>query len=114
VLFLLIYSCAFLNVRVSLYSFLFLSLTHTTTNSAPRYTIPRGGLFEYVTCPQYFCEIVTFIGMALLSCGPNGCFIVAVSLVNLVPRAVSTTAWYHDKFGDAYPEERRHLVPFLF
>jgi len=81
---------------------------------APRYAIPHGGLFEYATCPQYLCELITFTGMALLSCGPNGAFIVAISVVNLVPRAVQTSQWYHENFGDAYPAERKHLVPFLF
>lgn len=29
-------------------------------------------------------------------------------------RAVATTRWYRAKFGKAWPEHRRHLVPFVF
>jgi len=80
----------------------------------PRYVIPTGGFFEYVTCAQYFVELWTFAGFALLSCGPNGLFIFAVSFVNLVPRAVQTTAWYREQFGDEYPNDRKHIFPFVF
>eukprot|EP01047_Picozoa_sp_COSAG01_P021770 COSAG01_NODE_1274_length_10946_cov_46.531483_5_plen_101_part_00 len=72
------------------------------------------GLFSYVTCAQYFAELWTFVGFAMLSWGPNGLFILGVSLCNLVPRAVQTTAWYRGEFGEAWPAERKHLVPFVF
>ena len=80
----------------------------------PRYVIPHGGLFEYVTCAQYLTEIWAFLGFALLSWGPNGLFILAVSLCNLVPRAVQTTHWYEREFGEEWPQERYHLIPFVF
>ena len=47
----------------------------------------------------------------------NPGFVAAVGMgvaFNLAPRAVSHHAWYRDKFGDAYPSQRRALVPFLF
>lgn len=30
-----------------------------------KYSIPRGGLFEYVSCPHYFAEILIYLGMAV-------------------------------------------------
>mmetsp|Transcript_19920 Transcript_19920/g.39103 ORF Transcript_19920/g.39103 Transcript_19920/m.39103 type:complete len:318 (-) Transcript_19920:16-969(-) len=81
--------------------------------SAPRYQIPYGGFFDYITCAQYFAELWAFTGFAILSWGPNGLFILTVSLVNLVPRAAVTTAWYKEKFGAEYPE-RYHILPGIF
>jgi len=81
----------------------------------PRYRIPRGGLFEYATQAVYFCELWTWLGFFLISCGPNGAFILLVSLANLVPRAKATHEWYLLEFGDEYTAlGRKCLVPFLW
>ena len=53
----------------------------------------RGGLFDYASSAQYFCELWAWAGFALLSAGPNGAFIFCVSLGNLVPRAMRTHTW---------------------
>ena len=81
---------------------------------APRYSIPRGGLFDYATSAQYFCELWAWTGFAILSWGPNGLFILLVSVGNLVPRAARTHDWYLKKFGDEYPASRARLVPFVW
>lgn len=88
-------------------------LRNLRTPGGPRYSIPRGGLFEYATCAQYFCELWTFLGFWLISAGPNGAFIFMVSVSNLVPRSVMTTTWYKKTFPGEYPE-RYHLIPFIF
>ncbi len=80
----------------------------------PRYVIPTEGLFQYVTCAQYFAELWAFTGWWLMSYGPNGLFILFISLVNLVPRSVQTTLWYREKFPGEYPVERKHIIPFIF
>merc|ERR1712039_383967 len=67
-----------------------------------RYCIPHGGLFEYATQAVYFCELWSWLGFALISCGPNGAFILVVSVVNLVPRAITSHQWYLSKFGAEY------------
>lgn len=68
------------------------------TPGGPRYSVPYGGLFDWpwggATCAHYLAELWAWLGFWLLSCGPNGAFIFCVSLVNLVPRAASTHAWY--------------------
>jgi 3-oxo-5-alpha-steroid 4-dehydrogenase 1 len=79
----------------------------------PRYRVPTGGLFEYATAASYFAELWTWAGFAIMSWGPNGAFIFLVSLVNLVPRAAATHAWYLEQFPD-YPPERKYLVPFVW
>jgi 3-oxo-5-alpha-steroid 4-dehydrogenase 1 len=79
-----------------------------------RYKIPRGFLFEYVTSPQYFTEIMGFFGWAIMTWSPAGLFIVAISCANLVPRAVGTQKWYREKFKEEYPMERKILIPFVW
>jgi len=80
----------------------------------PRYRIPVGGLFDYSTCAHYFVELWTWLGLAVLTWGPNGLFIFTVSCVNLIPRAVSTHAWYLEKFGEEYPSNRTYLIPYIW
>lgn len=77
------------------------------------YRIPRGGLFEYVSNPSYFSELVFWAGFALFTWSLAGVFILTISMANLVPRAIATHAWYREKFAD-YPPERRILVPFIW
>jgi len=80
-----------------------------------RYCIPRGGLFEYSTQAVYFCEIWAWLGFFLVSFGPNGAFILLVSLANLVPRSVSSHRWYIEKFGAQYENlNRTMLIPFVW
>lgn len=60
-------------------------------------------------------ELWAWTGFAILSWGPNGLFILLVSLANLIPRAVTTHAWYLAKFGSEYEQlGRSYLVPFLW
>jgi len=80
---------------------------------AARYKIPRGFLFEYVSSPQYFTELIAFFGWAVMTWNPAGAVIFCISAANLVPRAVQTQAWYKNKF-DNYPPERKILIPFLW
>jgi 3-oxo-5-alpha-steroid 4-dehydrogenase 1 len=84
------------------------------TPSGPRYQIPRGFLFEYITSPQYLTELLGFAGWAIMTWSPAGLFIFLISAANLVPRAVETHKWYQEKFKEEYPKQRRILIPFLW
>merc|ERR1712070_821433 len=78
------------------------------------YVIPRGGLFELVTMPHYFFEILAWIGIALSTQQLNA-FLAAAGMASyLSGRAVATSRWYQSKFGNDWPVQRRHLVPFIF
>ncbi len=80
-----------------------------------RYCIPHGGLFEYVTAAHYFVELWTWTGFMILSWGPNGVFILCISLANLVTRAYRTHLWYEEKFGAEYTDLNRGvLIPFVW
>jgi len=76
------------------------------------YAIPRGFLFEYVSCPNYLGEIIEWTGWAILTWSPAGLSFAVWTIANLVPRALHYHKWYRDTFGD-YPSGRKAIVPFL-
>lgn len=78
-----------------------------------RYRIPQGGLFRWVTNASYFTELVFWAGFAIATWSLAGVYILAISMANLVPRAVASQKWYREKFPD-YPRERKVLIPFLW
>ncbi len=76
------------------------------------YRIPRGGVYELVSCPNYLGEILEWIGWALLTWSPAGLAFALYTVANLAPRAVTHHRWYRETFPD-YPRERRALIPYL-
>ncbi|GIL52527.1 hypothetical protein Vafri_8361 [Volvox africanus] len=78
------------------------------------YNVPRGGLFEMVSCPHYLAEILIYVALAIVTRGSVGSIlIVAWVLVNLVLAADATQRWYHRCFPE-YPRTRAALIPLLF
>ncbi|KAL3531731.1 hypothetical protein ACH5RR_005252 [Cinchona calisaya] len=78
------------------------------------YKIPRGGWFELLSCPNYFGEILEWLGWALMTWSWAGFGFWLYTCANLVPRAASNHKWYLDKFGEDYPKNRRAVIPFVF
>ena len=78
------------------------------------YKIPRGGLFEYVSCANYFGEIVEWFGFALAGWSLAGLTFGVATFCNLGPRARQHHAWYREKFGAAYPASRKAVIPFVW
>jgi protein-S-isoprenylcysteine O-methyltransferase Ste14 len=76
------------------------------------YRIPRGGLFELVSSPNYLSEIVGWFGWALATWSPAGLAFAVYVVANLAPRALSHHAWYRKQFAD-YPGRRKALIPFV-
>jgi 3-oxo-5-alpha-steroid 4-dehydrogenase 1 len=74
------------------------------------YSIPRGGLFEWVSSPNHFGEIVQWWGFALLCWNLPALSFAVWTTANLVPRALSHHCWYRKRFAD-YPPERRAVLP---
>jgi protein-S-isoprenylcysteine O-methyltransferase Ste14 len=76
------------------------------------YSIPRGGLFQWVSCPNYLGETIEWSGWALATGSPGGLVFALWTAANLVPRAIGHHRWYRQKFPD-YPPRRRAIVPFV-
>ena len=76
------------------------------------YAIPRGGLYRWISCPNYLGEIIEWAGFALMTRSPAAATFAIWTAANLAPRAVAHHAWYRETFED-YPPERRALLPGL-
>ena len=79
---------------------------------ADGYQIPRGGLFEWVSCPNYLGEIIEWCGWALMTWSLSGAAFAIYTVANLTPRALANHRWYRSEFP-SYPEHRQALIPFL-
>ncbi len=77
------------------------------------YKIPHGGLYRFVSAPNYFGELIEWSGFALAAWSPAALVFVVWTAANLAPRAWANHRWYRRTFAD-YPPGRRALVPFLF
>lgn len=76
------------------------------------YKIPHGGLYRFVSCPNYFGEVLEWTGWAIATWSLAGLSFAVWTVANLVPRAVAHHRWYREQFSD-YPRERNAVVPFL-
>jgi len=77
------------------------------------YSIPQRGFFRYVSSPNYFGEMLEWIGWAVLTWSITGLAFALFTIANLLPRAFSNHRWYKKEFS-RYPEDRKILVPFIF
>jgi len=82
-------------------------------SSPDGYAIPRGGMHELVSCPNYLGEMIEWGGWALASASMGGLAFFVYTIANLAPRAFANHAWYRRTFPD-YPRARRALVPFVW
>jgi protein-S-isoprenylcysteine O-methyltransferase Ste14 len=86
-----------------------LSLRQSSSNG---YSIPTGGLFKFVSCPNFFGEMLEWTGFAIMTWSPAALTFAIWTVVNLVPRALDHHRWYRAKFPD-YPVERKAVIPFV-
>jgi steroid 5-alpha reductase family enzyme len=76
------------------------------------YVIPREGLFNYVSCPNFFGELLEWLGFAIMTWSVAGLAFFLWTFFNLVPRALSHHRWYKSTFPD-YPKDRKAVFPFI-
>ena len=76
------------------------------------YSIPHGGLYRWVSCPNYLGEMLEWIGWAIATWSLAGAAFAVFTIANLLPRALANHRWYRQEFAD-YPGSRHAVVPFV-
>lgn len=76
------------------------------------YQIPRGWLFEYVSCPNHFGEIIEWIGYAVIAWNLPALSFAVWTFANLIPRTLNHHHWYIENFEN-YPKSRKAVIPFI-
>lgn len=85
-------------------------LHHLRRPGETGYRIPYGGLYRWISCPNYFGEIVEWIGWAVATWSLAGLTFAVWTCANLAPRARANHRWYHRHF-EGYPPQRKALLP---
>ena len=70
-------------------------------------------MFRWISCPNYFGEILEWSGWALASWTLAGVAFAIFTFANLAPRARAHHQWYQQYFLD-YPQNRKALIPKIF
>jgi len=106
----------------------------------PRYSVPYGGLYRYISFPNYLSEwfewacfaasasimasslpmssihrnsLLSQLGLGISGWYTPPWMFVAAEIAAMFPRAIRGHQWYHEKFGNLYPKERKIVIPFL-
>ena len=76
----------------------------------PGYHLPNKFLHKYISSPNYFGEIIEWIGWAVLTWSISGLVFLVWTIANLFPRAIANHKWYQKKFS-SYPKDRKAIIP---
>ncbi|GCB23604.1 putative enoyl reductase C646.07c [Aspergillus awamori] len=77
--------------------------------------IPSGFGFNVVTCPNYFFEVVSWVGIYLLSgMSWSVLFFIVVGTVQMALWAKKKERRYRKEFGDKYKRKRYVILPGLY
>jgi protein-S-isoprenylcysteine O-methyltransferase Ste14 len=83
-----------------------------------KYIIPKGFMYELISCPNYFGELIEWLGFFVLSNTFSGLVFFVSTFANLFPRAIQYHQWYKTKFKEEFSTDkdlanRKAIVPFL-
>ena len=76
------------------------------------YHIPQGGLFNKISCPNHFGEIIEWTGFAVIAFNISALTFAVWTACNLIPRALNHHSWYKESFEE-YPKNRRAVIPYI-
>lgn len=76
------------------------------------YRIPYGGVFRWVSCPNYLGELIQWGGFAIAAWSLPGLAFFLFTAANLIPKAIFSHQWYRQQFPD-YPAERKAVIPAI-
>ena len=81
-------------------------------NGETGYQIPGGFLFDFISSPNLFGEIIEWTGFAIMAWNLPALSFAVWTFANLFPRALNHHQWYKEKFPD-YPVNRKAVFPFI-
>ena len=81
----------------------------------PKYSIPYGGWFRYISGPHYVAEILIYLSYLIISRGEYQLFWLMNLYTTLAMSysAITTHNWYINSFKN-YPKDRKSLIPFIY
>jgi len=97
----------------SFYHHVLLAKLRKSPRNAKRYKIPRGGLFEYVSCPHYFMELLTWTGFSVIVHKLSFYGHIVFIFCTFVGRSYQTRKWYLNHIV-GYPRKRKCLIPLIY
>jgi len=78
------------------------------------YQIPVKFMFRYVSGANFLMEMVEWLGFLIACGGPPAAAFFVCTVCNIGPRAFHHHAWYREKFREAYPADRKALLPMVW
>lgn len=84
-----------------------------------KHILPYGLMFEYVSCPHYLFEILTWTGFLLTTWTISSLLFLVATIATLVTYSYKKHAAYKQEFNgqngrELYPGNRKALIPFIF
>ena len=79
-------------------------------SNGPGYHLPTKFMHKYISSPNYFGEIIEWLGWAVLTWSIAGAVFALWTIANLLPRAFAHHQWYKEKFPD-YPKNKKAIIP---
>jgi len=76
------------------------------------YSMPKTFMYKYISCPNYFGEIIEWFGFAIMVWNLPAFIFVLWTIFNLLPRAIAHHKWYKNQFEN-YPSNRKAIIPFI-
>ena len=67
-------------------------------------------IYKYLSAPNYFGEIIEWIGWAILTWSVSGIVFLIWVIANFSQERLSHHKWYKEKFSD-YPKNRKAIIP---
>lgn len=75
--------------------------------------IPKGYGFDWVSCPNYFFELVAWTMIALITRSFASLLFLTASAMQMWRKAVRKHEMYKKEFGTQYPKFRKVLIPYI-
>ena len=87
-------------------------LINLRKEKGPGYHVANTFLYKHLSCPNYFGELLEWMGWAILTYSLSGFVFFIWTFANLFPRAIANHKWYKKQFKE-YPQSRKAVIPWI-